>query len=148
MIPCSVAVGYQSFGGTCCLHLQCEVNMEADMSSETMVSYSKITRRHNSEDLDLNLHRRENIKSRIFCSCELKLHFHIKMWKLPITLQNLKFVSSLFVLMFCLLSHIFLRSHLCTKTFKNEGYSAERGLELICGGKKKKKKKKKKKERI
>jgi len=25
-IPCSVVVGYQCFGGTCCLHLQGEVN--------------------------------------------------------------------------------------------------------------------------
>jgi len=33
--------------------------------SETLNSYGKTTRRHNKEDLDLNTHRRENIKSRI-----------------------------------------------------------------------------------
>jgi len=26
VMPCSVAVGYQRFGGTCCLHLQVEMN--------------------------------------------------------------------------------------------------------------------------
>jgi len=36
--------------------------------SETMVSYHNTTRRHNPDDLDLNLHRRENLKSRIISS--------------------------------------------------------------------------------
>jgi hypothetical protein len=44
--------GHQRFGGPCCLHLQ----------SETLVSYHSTARRHNPEDLDLNLHRRENLK--------------------------------------------------------------------------------------
>jgi len=33
------------------------------MSFETLVSYRKITRHHDTEDLDLNFHRRENLKS-------------------------------------------------------------------------------------
>jgi hypothetical protein len=41
--PRSVVVGYQCFGGPFCLHLQV------------------ITRRHNPEELDLNLHHRENL---------------------------------------------------------------------------------------
>jgi hypothetical protein len=39
--------------------------MEAASPSETMASCSNTTRRHNPENLNLNLHRRENLKSRI-----------------------------------------------------------------------------------
>jgi len=39
--------------------------MEAARPSETLVPYRNIIQRHNSEDLDLNLHRCENLKSRI-----------------------------------------------------------------------------------
>jgi len=39
--------------------------MEAACPSETLVSYHIITWRHNTEDYDLNIHRRENFKSRI-----------------------------------------------------------------------------------
>jgi hypothetical protein len=51
-------VGYQRFGGLCCLHLQGEAWI-----SETSVSYRNITWRHSPEDLDLNHHRRENLKT-------------------------------------------------------------------------------------
>jgi hypothetical protein len=37
--------------------------METANSSETSVSYHNATLRHNSEDLDLNLHRCENLRS-------------------------------------------------------------------------------------
>jgi hypothetical protein len=51
--PCSVMVGYQRFGRSCCHHLQGEVK-----------SHHNTTRHHNPQDLCLNLHRRENPKSR------------------------------------------------------------------------------------
>jgi hypothetical protein len=37
----------------------------AAWTSETLVYYHNTTGRHNPEELDLNLHRRENLKSRI-----------------------------------------------------------------------------------
>jgi len=45
-MPCSIVVGYQRFGGPCCLHLQGEV------TSETLVSQHNTTRRHHPEDHD------------------------------------------------------------------------------------------------
>jgi len=40
------------------------LKMEAARTSETLVSYHNTTLRHSPEDLDMNLHRRENLKSR------------------------------------------------------------------------------------
>jgi len=42
-----------------------DLKMEAACFSETWVSYRNTTQRNNPEDLDLNLLRRENFKSRI-----------------------------------------------------------------------------------
>jgi hypothetical protein len=41
-----------------------EDQMEAAQSSETMVSYGITSRRHNTEDRNVNLHCRENLKIR------------------------------------------------------------------------------------
>jgi hypothetical protein len=46
VIPCSVAVGYQRFGGLCCFHLHFTLNMETWSSSKTLVSYLNTTRHH------------------------------------------------------------------------------------------------------
>jgi surfactin synthase thioesterase subunit len=44
-----------TFQTTCCLHLQGEVNIEAVWVSGMMIPYHNTKRRHNTEDLDLNL---------------------------------------------------------------------------------------------
>jgi hypothetical protein len=48
VMPCSVVVGYQCFRGSCQLHPEGEVLW----TSETFLSYHKITGRHNPEDLE------------------------------------------------------------------------------------------------
>jgi len=50
----SVVVGYQHFGGLCCLHSQGE--MEAAWSSKVSVYYHNTMLRHNTQDLDLKQH--------------------------------------------------------------------------------------------
>jgi hypothetical protein len=52
--PFNVAIGYQRFKERCCLHYQ---------STETLVSFRNTSWRHNTEDIDLNFHSRENLKS-------------------------------------------------------------------------------------
>jgi hypothetical protein len=47
---------------------QGEVKMEASWTFETSISYQNIIRRHNLEDLDLNVHRRERLKTHA-CAC-------------------------------------------------------------------------------
>jgi hypothetical protein len=42
------------------------LKMEAGRSFETLISYHRTTRRHNPEDLDLNLPRREKPECRYF----------------------------------------------------------------------------------
>jgi len=63
LTPCSYVVGHQRFGGLCCLNLHFTLKMEAAESSETLVSYNNTTWHHNSDDLELNFHRREKLKS-------------------------------------------------------------------------------------
>jgi len=65
VMPCSVVAGYKCFRRSCYPHIQGEV-MEAVWSSKTLVSYHNTTQHHNSEGLDWNFHRRENLDSRLY----------------------------------------------------------------------------------
>jgi len=51
MTPCSDVIGYQRFGGPCCLRHQGEIHF---------VSLHSVT---NSEDYVMNFHRRDILKS-------------------------------------------------------------------------------------
>jgi hypothetical protein len=66
--PCYVVVGYQRFGGPCCLHLQGDViGGEERNCIDTGLYLQGSTTQKTSE---LNFHRRENLKSNIrylFC---------------------------------------------------------------------------------
>jgi hypothetical protein len=57
--PCSGGVGYQCFGGPCCIHLQGEVK------TGSKVPNCNTTWHHNPEDSDLNLYCCKNLKSHI-----------------------------------------------------------------------------------
>jgi hypothetical protein len=52
---CSVAVGYQRFRSSCCLHLHFALKMEAARTPEKFVSYHNTTRQQNPEELNLYL---------------------------------------------------------------------------------------------
>jgi len=60
--PCNVAVGYQRFEGSCCLHFL--PPFSAWRSIEALVSFRNTSWRHYTGDLDFNFHRREDLKSR------------------------------------------------------------------------------------
>jgi hypothetical protein len=62
-LPCCDVVGYKRFGVHSCLHLQGEMKMEVTRSFRTVISYHITTWRHNPEHLDLNLHRRQSLRS-------------------------------------------------------------------------------------
>jgi len=57
--PLTDEVGKQRVGGPCCLYLHGE-----SMAAEMLVYYHITTRRHNTEDCNLNPQGRENLKSR------------------------------------------------------------------------------------
>jgi hypothetical protein len=64
VLPFSVGMGYQHFGGPCCLSYSgLHPEYGEARSSETLVSYCNAIWHHNPEDLGLKLHCLENLKS-------------------------------------------------------------------------------------
>jgi len=61
--PCNDVLGYWRFGELSCLHLQLKVEA-LHLEDETSVSYLITTRSQNPDHHDLNLHRRQSLKSR------------------------------------------------------------------------------------
>jgi len=99
--PCNVVVGHPPLGWSCCFTLK----TETVMSSEKSVSYRNITRCQNPEDLEMNLHQRENMKTHVNreissmkqgmssdeCRTECYLCVNIKQWYMHTTYQCTKF---------------------------------------------------------
>jgi hypothetical protein len=67
MTPCRDVVRHHHLQEACYLHLQDVFTrkMEEAWPSETFVLYHITTRNHNPEDLDMNLHHRKILRSRI-----------------------------------------------------------------------------------
>jgi len=54
LMLCSVVVGYQHFGGPCCLHFQGEeMEMVRARSSKTLEPFYNTTQHQNPEDLNM-----------------------------------------------------------------------------------------------
>jgi hypothetical protein len=53
VMPCSVVVGYECFGGPCQIYLHFTLKMEAAWFSKTLVSYHNTAWHYNPEDLNM-----------------------------------------------------------------------------------------------